>query len=788
MTDARTLLESYHFGILRDMGLLLKIDPLSSKKADYVDALAPRLFTPEIIDKGLSRIGRRERETLAELQRIGGRALTSRFRLHLIREGIVEGGERRNERDPVPGHGLYAVEQHRTTFPAVIARLIATGLLCGEEITSSYFSNRLKIHYDNVRVLYIPDEVVERLPPPPPRRALAVQIEHEIRAVEGSARTFQRDLYFYWSAAHTAPLSLTKEGRLYRRDLRTVNEALTHADDIGARDEPDCPRLLFMRLLLTELGLLRVQEGAVRGVDHPPFLGLEPAQRIRDTFAQWRDGDFWSELLSIPRINVLGAGTRLDRVPQLIAHARATVLDHMATLARAGRAAGGDHSQERQWVPIDRLIDALRLTDYDFLFPRKFRPNASDYTTYYGYTSFRSPYISYGNEAGWSISPRFEDEAEGWEVVEAGFVRAVLLEPMLWMGMVDIGFAQDRPIAYRLTSAGEWALELGQAIAIPDQEGKVIVQPNFQVYALDPISDLTLAKLDEFGARESAERAISYRLSRESVYRAQRNGWTAAQIIETLAHMSDTPLPQNVVRTLEEWQQIHERIKIYRQGSILQAASGDLLDRLMEDPRISSRFCARPERTVGLITRRIGETDELVRNLQALGYPPARTRSADDQPPPSFTIDADGQIRFRNALPSIYLYEQIAPFTGKDERDRYYLTQSAVQEAIAGGVTVDEILRRLNALHIGPLPRWVEIKVRAWGKYYGDARIETLTLIQIQDEKTLRELMAEPEFEGLLRPFAPAKDLALAVVAASDLDALRQAFAERNIEAREELK
>ncbi|MGD2207738.1 MAG: hypothetical protein PVH17_13265, partial [Anaerolineae bacterium] len=283
MTDVRTLLAAYHFGILRDMGFLLGIRPPTSTKAAYIDALAPKLFTPALIDKGLSRISKRERETLAELQRIGGRALASRFRLHLIREGIVDGGTSASRSGPAPSSYLYGPDRKRTTFPVVIARLMAAGLLCGQEITTSYFSNRTKIHYDNVRVLYIPETVAERLPPPPPRRALAVQIEREIHAVEGSARVFQRDLYFYWSAAHTSPLSLTKEGRLYRRDLRLVNDALTHPEDVDANDEPDCPRLLFMRFLLTDLDLLQQRERTVRGVDHPSFLGEEPSQRIRAT-------------------------------------------------------------------------------------------------------------------------------------------------------------------------------------------------------------------------------------------------------------------------------------------------------------------------------------------------------------------------------------------------------------------------------------------------------------------------------------------------------------------------
>ena len=582
-------------------------------------------------------------------------------------------------------------------------------------------------------------------------------------------------------------LSLTKDERLYKRDLRTINDALLHPEQIGTKDEPDYPRLIFLRLLLTDLGLLVRDGQQVRGIDHPPFLGQKPTERIQRTFTQWRDSPFWNELLSI-KINVLEVSSRLEPAPQPIARARQCVLEHVSELHRVKLTSNPSLPPEDQWVPIAQLIESLRIADYDFLFPRNYAPSNSYYYTYGGYTSFRSPYISYGNEMGWSISPRFGDESEGWEVVEAGFIRAVLLEPLHWMGLVDIGYTGDRAMAYRLTSVGEWVLGVGGEIAIPEGEGKVIVQPNFELFALDPIRDLTLAKLDEFTDRTSAERAIKYQITRESVYRAQRNGWTSARILETLERMSDTPLPQNVARTLQEWQTIHERIKVYRRGSLLQAADDDLLERLMQDPRIGSRFVARPDRTVALIAPRPGETEELVRSLQAVGYPPARTRSASERPRPSFTIDEQGQLHFTLALPSIYLYQQVMPFTGRDERGRYYLTQSAVQEAIGGGMTVQEILDRLRALHLGPLPRWVEIKVRAWGHYYGDAAVQTITLVQFKDEDTLRELLAEPELDGAMRPFAPVGGKALALVVTDDLQSLYEIFAERNIEAKDQLE
>jgi hypothetical protein len=783
------LLTDYHFDILKDMAALLGISPESNLKAAYVKALVKVLFTPPAVDKGISLLSERERNVLSILQRMGGHTESNRFRVHLLRQGLIEPPEGRNDPTLYPSSiNVLGPENRRTSYLSVIGRLMAAGLVCGEGITQFSYSNRTKIYYDNVETLYIADQVQSLLPDPPPPQALERRIEQPLHIQEGSARAFQRDLYFYWSTAHTSPLTLTKDERLYRRDLRLVNDALLQPGEIDSKDEPDCPRLLFLRLLLTDIGLLERAGQTVRGIDRPPFLGLKPTERIQRTFLQWRDGLFWNEMLSIPKIVLLGAGSRLDPAPQQIARARRCVLEHMIELHRVGISTHPSIPVEERWVPFDHLIDSLRVADYDFLFPRNYRPASSTYYTYYGYTSFRSPYISYGNEMGWSISPRFEDEAEGWEVVEANFIRTILLEPLHWLGLLDIGYAGDRPWAYRLTAVGEWTLGIGKEVAIPEGEGKVIVQPNFEVYALDPISDLTLAKLDEFADRESAERAIKYRLSRESIYRAQRSGLTSERIIDVLTTMSDTPLPQNVLRSLEEWQTIHERIKIHRQGSLLQAADGALLDRLARDPRISLHLSARPDRTTALIAAHPGETDDLIRNLQEIGYPPARTRSADERLRPSLTIDDKGQIHFNIALPSIYLYQQIAPFTGTDERGHYYLTQSAVQDAIESGMSVEDILERLRMLHVGPLPRWVEIKVRAWGHYYGDAAVQTLTLIQVKDEKTLRELLAEPEMKDVIHPFAPDKGRALAVVVVQDLGSLYEVMRERNITINEQLE
>lgn len=622
------------------------------------------------------------------------------------------------------------------------------------------------------------------------------------KLLEGSARTFQRDIYFYWSTVRAHPLSLTKGGRLYQRDLRLVNDALLEQQEIANKSELDVPRLIFMRLLLTELGLVQERDDQIRAVPDPELFTLDPSARVRRTFDQWRDGTFWNELLSISDLTIRGVDSRLERVPSQISQARRTVLDQIAALHR-GRPAG------THWTSISRLLEHIHTHDYEFLLPRDYLAVHGGYLGYQSYLSHASPYISYGNAMGWSFLPPVQDEADGWYLVEAKFIRSILLEPMYWMGLLDIGLLDGIATAYRLTPIGAWVLDAGPQVELPQEGGRVVVQPNFELFAFDPISDLVLAKLDEFAERVQAERAIKYRLTRRSVYQAQKRGWSAARIVAaleemTLAHDGNgapggQPLPQNIVRTLQEWQALYERVTIHRRAALLQAADDQLLSQLFQDPSVRRHLVQKVEgandgeAALAIISPALGETEELTRVLERAGYPALRTRSSQDTLRPDVLLEESKltptgiPVEFDVALPSIYLLEQIESFSSRDERGRFYLTPASIQQAIDQGFAIQDILGRLHKLHRGPIPPAVERQIRAWGHYYGDAALEQVTLVQVQDAQTLNELLAEPEIRALLRPFVPDPGHALALVAPEHLDELREVLARYGITVRDRL-
>jgi hypothetical protein len=136
----------------------------------------------------------------------------------------------------------------------------------------------------------------------------------------------------------------------------------------------------------------------------------------------------------------------------------------------------------------------------------------------------------------------------------------------------------------------------------------------------------------------------------------------------------------------------------------------------------------------------------------------------------------------------LYLHGHLAAFADPIDEQHYQITAETIERATRSGLTSPQIVERLTSIHRGPLPEGLVRRVRAWAKYYGDAALEAVTLLQVRDDQTLNELLAEPEIAALLKPFAPGKHKALARVREKDLEALRALLSERGIDIDDKLK
>ncbi len=739
-------------------------------KAELMATLSRLLPHREVVEAEWQRLGEVERAVVEGLQRRGGRASVRALAETLVRQGVVD-RKTLPSTDPYhPAPPPNARARNSRRLQDALASLILRGLVfaeAGHDLRANYQAPKFELDQAPA-VVVIPAPILRHLPPvapaPPSVKAVPVTVA---AAGESSARTFQRDLYLYWSYARDRAVYVTLKDEAQKADLKKINALLLVRETLGKGEgELDHPRLRFVRQMLMALDLLAAQTGgdALRATPAPGFFAEAPAERVQRTFEIWRQNVYFNELLLLPLAARPERGeANLLAAPALVVEARQAVLQAVAGLAR--------QVPPGEWLPLETLADTLRADDYEFLFPRRPPP------TVYAYYAPPHPYAAETNPLGLAF-PDVRKEDEGWNLVEASFIRGVVLGPLFWMGLADKGWvtaagAEAPPEAFRLTALGRWVLGLGPRPEIPAEGGRVIVQPNLHIVALDPVNDGTLVALDRFAERLTAERAVEYQLTRASVYAAQQGGWNVPRIKAFLTETAAAELPANVARTLDEWQTQHERIRLYPSVALVHGPA-EVLTTLTAD---GARRAA-PE---VLLLSGAPAVPGLVAALRARDILPLVSTQA-TVPPGSVQADETGGLRLMVARPSLYLHGHLAAFADPRDVDRYQITADTVSRAMRAGVAAPEILARLAAVHRGPVPEALARRIRAWARHFGAAGLASRVLLQVRDAATLAELRADPELAPLLHDFAPAPEKALASVRPEEVEKLRQLLAERGVE------
>jgi hypothetical protein len=334
-------------------------------------------------------------------------------------------------------------------------------------------------------------------------------------------------------------------------------------------------------------------------------------------------------------------------------------------------------------------------------------------------------------------------------------------------------------------------LGLGPRPEIPEGGGRVIVQPNLHIVALDPVNDGLLVALDAFAERLTAERAVEYRLTRASVYAGQQAGWSAERIRAFLSEQTGADLPGNVARTLEEWQAQHERIVLHPAVSLAHGPAA-VFDALAANPATADLLAGRPLPEVVRLKDSAAVAD-LLSALRERDLLPL-VAAGPAVPPNSIQADDTGRLRFSTPRPSLYVHGHLAAFADPAVPDEaggaeaYQISADTVARALRAGFTANDIIARLTAIHRGPVPAQLLRRIRAWAKHFGDAAVESFVLLQVRDAATLAELRADPELAPLLHDFIPAPAKALAHVDPADLPRLRALLAERGVALKDELE
>ena len=726
-------------------------------RVNAINALKKILGSKDGVAYSLKFMGPVETMALRALVRLGGTAQAGSIFNILKTEGAPMKPMRLGpNQQPTPD---YQSEPH---FEDALARATVFGLIFSKDSQRGFY---WQLNLNPADTLFLPESVLLQLEAQadfakPP----ATSSSQPAVVVATAAADFQRDLSRYWRHARKQrEIAFTTQGWMYKANFKTFMAALNLPTD-ALNDEASNARLWFMRRLLNALGELEGDAGDpfLTVPDASKLLALPLADRIKQTYDAWRHTGAWNELLRLP-IDHQGYDIHRD-APELGA-ARDAVLRTMAKLS-AG------HADE--WINTNALIGQMRRTQYEFLFPRNKKNRGYSYGT---------PYSSMTANPYGIVFPTVRDEAMGWTLVEQAFMVQLLTGPLSWLGVVELGYHTNEqtgenvvPVSYRLSETGAWLLGIGEQPTFIESGGRVVVQPNFTILAMEPISDAVLIDLDKFADSQGGDRAIAFQLTRESLYRGQLVGWDAPRVLAFLEAHQGAPISTNVRRTVDEWELQHRRITFHRNAVVLQFADAEAQDETR--PVLAVLQPRKLSDQVALVEN--GDAKHTLAALREVGWMPLSQPVAPSAESGVLRADDEGRVTFAQATPSVFVLGQLAGFAEVNARGHWHITPASVRGAIGKNLSVDQMLATLAELHIGALPVVLEKNIRKWGGFFGEASLQAVALLELSSFEVLANLAHDEEIGPLIAAIEGASK-PLAVVAAANAEDVRRVLEERGV-------
>lgn len=715
----------------------------TSVSAATIPDIARYLFEPVSIHEAIRSLNDTEGLILRELVLCGGRANSRDLALYFAISGEVNAASGGGGETPVitEHSGLYPTPHPHGLFEQSLRRLLLLGLVFWGKQTNFAGRDYTSGIYDGV--LIVPRavrEVVNEAIEKERSEKAGIQVAQQEEIGEG-IRAFQRMLYLYWSlvASTREGLQLVNSGLLSRAALRQVMDLPGPKGNIEQiRTEQDVPRLLFLRLLLMKLGLLQERQGNLHAVAADEFFSLPLLERARRCYRLWLESPFWNELLYLPEVIVRPGPDPLDPAHEEVVRARQVLMERILD------------EQVETWHGISSFVARTKLYAPYLLFPRQYGARADRYSV------GSNPY-------GWDFRLRrgWLTHREGWHQVEGGFIRAVVLGPLQWLGLVDIKNEGNTP-AFRLAQ--------GVLLVTSDVEhtvkelpwGRLIVQPNFELIALAPVSEALLIRLDCFAERLGLEHIAQYRITKASVTRAIQMGLHAETIQQVLEEATGpgVEIPQNVHYSLVEWERQARRIELWQGAILLEVDEAGLLDELLTN-----------EETRGLLGRRLSPVlaEVAANQLEALqgvfwrrSYLPAMATPVQDNildssrlavREPQWRLHDDGLLQPLYAVTDLYLNAGVERISVRDEQTGWRkITPALIEQACGSGIALNAIMRFLQCYCEGGIPPSLLIRLKLWGGGYGEQpaiRVEQTPMLHLS-EKILQDLQTDEDLQYLL--------------------------------------
>lgn len=158
------------------------------------------------------------------------------------------------------------------------------------------------------------------------------------------------------------------------------------------------------------------------------------------------------------------------------------------------------------------------------------------------------------------------------------------------------------------------ALQAARA-AMPEPLGHVLIQADLTAIAPGPLLPDIARELRLMADVESTGGAIVHRFSAASVRRALDAGRDAAEMLDFLARISRTPIPQPLAYLVEDAARRHGMVRVGIATAYVRCDDESALLALMADPRAEDLGCVRVSPTVVTVSGRVEDAVAILRDL-----------------------------------------------------------------------------------------------------------------------------------------------------------------------------
>lgn len=231
------------------------------------------------------------------------------------------------------------------------------------------------------------------------------------------------------------------------------------------------------------------------------------------------------------------------------------------------------------------------------------------------------------------------NDTPDWELGQGNFIRQMLTGPLGWLGLLDVGLKDGRPVAIRLRGLGDLFLDRAESIEPPVYavNASAAVAPTTAIeiegmaVMVEPsaIGAQAHALLDKIANLEKVTpRQFTYVINIKSVYAAFEAGETLASVIADWEKFLQNSMPDHLRRQLAEWWQNYGLVRLYRQATVIEFNDDYALAEMKAATALNEHLIAEVSPRMVLIHDYA--VPLLVAQLEKAGYTPKQSRQEQD--------------------------------------------------------------------------------------------------------------------------------------------------------------